>query len=58
LGQRCLKAKRLASHIWRDRRGANLIEYALLIGLVTLMILRLIIAVANWANGLWANFVL
>jgi len=48
----------LASHIWRDRRGANLIEYALLIGLVTLMILGLIIAVANWANGLWANFVL
>jgi Flp pilus assembly pilin Flp len=39
-------------------RGASVIEYALLIALVSLIILGLIIAVGKWVNGLWANFVI
>ena len=49
-------SKGLADRIWRELRGASVIEYALLIGIVILMVLGLIIAVGKWANGLWANF--
>jgi Flp pilus assembly pilin Flp len=48
----------LANRIWRDLRGASVIEYALLIALVSLIILGLIVAVGKWVNGLWANFVI
>jgi Flp pilus assembly pilin Flp len=51
-------SKGLVSRIWRDLRGASVIEYALLIGLIILMVLGLIIAVGKWTNGLWANFAL
>ena len=44
--------------LWRDRRGAALIEYALLIGLITLIVLGSIVAVRQWANGVLANFAL
>ena len=44
------------NHLWRDRRGASLIEYALLISLVTLAVLGLVIAVGSWASGMWAGF--
>jgi Flp pilus assembly pilin Flp len=43
----------LDKRLWRDERGASLIEYALLIGLVTLTVLGCIIAVGGWANGMW-----
>ena len=45
--------ERLANRIWRNRHGASLIEYALLIGLVTLIVLGFIIAVGSWVNGIW-----
>ena len=46
----------LRNRLWRDQRGAALIEYALLIGLVTLTVLPLIIAVGSWASSMWDNF--
>ena len=46
----------MANRIWRDLRGASVNVYALLIGLVILMVLGLIIAVGEWVNGMWANF--
>ena len=46
----------IARHLWRDRRGAALIEYTLLIGLITLTVLGAVIAAGSWANGIWANF--
>ena len=48
--------KILIKRFWRDERGASLIEYALLIGLVTLMALGFIIAVGSWVNGIWGGF--
>ena len=45
-----------ARRLWRDRRGAALIEYTLLIGLVTLTVLGAAIATGNWAHGMWVNF--
>ena len=47
----------MARRLWRDRRGAALIEYALLIGLVTLTVLGAVIAAGSWAHGVWVNFV-
>ena len=46
----------MAQRLWRDRRGAALIEYALLIGLVTLTVLGAVVATGSWAHGMWGNF--
>ena len=46
----------IARHLWRDRGGAALIEYTLLIGLITLTVLGTVIAAGSWANGIWVNF--
>ena len=46
----------IARRLWRDRRGAALIEYALLIGLITLTVLGAVIATGSWAPGMWVNF--
>ena len=49
--------KALLDRLGRDERGASLIEYALLVGLVTVSVLVLIIDFASWVHGMWANFV-
>jgi Flp pilus assembly pilin Flp len=46
----------IAWRLWRDRRGAALIENALLIGLITLTVLGAVIAIGSWAHGIWVNF--
>jgi pilus assembly protein Flp/PilA len=46
----------IAWRLWRDRRGASLIDYTLLIGLITLTVLGAVIAIGSWANGMWVNF--
>ena len=46
----------IARRLWRNRRGAALIEYTLLIGLITLTVLGAVIAAGSWANGIWVNF--
>ena len=46
----------IAWRLWRDRRGAALIDYTLLIGLITLTALGAVIAAGSWANGIWVNF--
>jgi Flp pilus assembly pilin Flp len=47
----------LRNRLWRDRRGAALIEHALLISLVILPVLATGTAVVHWANCKWANYV-
>jgi Flp pilus assembly pilin Flp len=44
----------LRNRLSRDRRGAALIEYALLISLVTLTGLGFIVAVGSRVNAFWA----
>ena len=46
----------IAQRLWRDRRGAALIDYVLLIGLITLAVLGAVIATGSWAHGMWVNF--
>jgi Flp pilus assembly pilin Flp len=50
--------KGLPDPLWRDRRGASLIEYALLISLISLVVIGFVSAVGKWANGVLANFLL
>ena len=42
----------IARRLRRDRRGAALIEYTLLIGLITLAVLGTVIVTGSWANGI------
>jgi len=46
----------IARRLWREQRGAALIDYALLIGLITLTVLGAVIAIGSWAHGMWVNF--
>jgi Flp pilus assembly pilin Flp len=46
----------MARRLWRDQRGAALIEYVLLIGLITLTVLGAVTAAGSWAHGMWVNF--
>jgi pilus assembly protein Flp/PilA len=38
-----------------DESGASLIEYSLLIGLITVLAVVAITAVGIWVNGQWTN---
>ena len=49
--------KALRNRLARDERGASLVEYALLVGLVTVSVLALLIDFASWATGMWTNFI-
>jgi len=49
-------SKVLTNRLRRDRRGASLIEQALLISLIILVVSGFIIAVGNWAISVWVNF--
>jgi Flp pilus assembly pilin Flp len=42
--------------IWRDQRGASLLEYTILIGLILLAVLPLIIYLGGWTSTTWTNF--
>lgn len=42
--------------LWSDQRGAALMEYTLLVGLITLAVLTLIISIGGWTSGIWTNF--
>jgi Flp pilus assembly pilin Flp len=46
----------IARRLWREQRGAALIDYALLIGLITLTVLGAVSATGSWAHGMWVNF--
>jgi pilus assembly protein Flp/PilA len=43
----------LDNHLWHDKRGAALIEYAVLIAVVTLAVLGAVVAIGSWVNGMW-----
>ena len=42
--------------LWSDQRGAALLEYTILVGLITLAVLTLIISVGGWTSSTWGNF--
>ena len=46
----------IARRLRLDQRGTALIEYTLLIGLITLTALGAVIVTGSWALGMWLNF--
>ena len=50
---RCIKWT--ATRLWTDESGASLLEYSILVGLITAGVIASVIAVANWTSGRWGN---
>jgi len=46
-------AKDIAIGLWKDRRGASLLEYSLLIGIIVAVTVGVITAVGTWVTGRW-----
>lgn len=46
-------AKTYVARLRDDRSGASLIEYSLLIGLITVLAVVAITAIGTWVNGRW-----
>lgn len=49
------KAQTALWQFGKNREGAALVEYSLLIGLITVGIVALITAVGIWVNGAWTD---
>ena len=45
---------KLVRRLGKDQKGAALIEYTVLLGILVVAVIALIIAVGNWVNGKWA----
>jgi len=45
--------KKFALRLRKDESGAAMIEYSVLIGLITAVTIAMVIAVGGWVNGEW-----
>jgi Flp pilus assembly pilin Flp len=49
------KIKSAAVRLWKDERGASLLEYSVLIGLIVAGVVATITAVGTWTSGRWTH---
>ncbi|MGD9966256.1 MAG: Flp family type IVb pilin [Hyphomonadaceae bacterium] len=47
--------KKLLAKFAKDESGAALVEYSLLIGLITVGVVAMVIAVGAWVTGEWTQ---
>jgi pilus assembly protein Flp/PilA len=47
------RTKDLAIRLWKDESGASLLEYSVLIGLITVAAITSISSVGTWVSGRW-----
>jgi len=47
--------KRTAVCLWKDEAGASLLEYSVLVGLITAAVVGTIGLVSVWTGGRWTN---
>ena len=47
--------KRSAIRLWNDESGASLLEYSVLVGLITAGVVGTIVTVAQWTGGRWSS---
>jgi pilus assembly protein Flp/PilA len=47
------RTKDLAIRLWKDESGASLLEYSVLIGLITVAAIGTISNVGTWVSGKW-----
>jgi pilus assembly protein Flp/PilA len=48
------RIKSTGVRLWKDERGASLLEYSVLIGLILAVSVGLIIGIGGWAQGRWS----
>ena len=46
---------KLVRRLAKDQKGAALIEYTVLLGILVVAVIALIVAVGNWVNGKWST---
>ena len=49
------KFNSIVARFLRDEEGASLIEYSILIGLITALVIAIIVVVGTWVQGAWTN---
>jgi len=49
------KIQDTARALWKDEKGAALIEYSLLIGFIVATVVLAVIAVGGWVSGRWTT---
>lgn len=49
------KFNNIVSRFLREEEGASLIEYSILIGLITALVIAIIVVVGTWVQGAWNN---
>jgi Flp pilus assembly pilin Flp len=49
------RIKSIAIRLWKDERGASLLEYSVLIGIILAITIVAVTFVGNWAGGQWAD---
>ena len=42
-------------HLWHDRGGASLIEYSILVALITMILVVGVSVAGSWAQGMWTH---
>ena len=47
------QTKALAVRLWKDERGASLLEYSMLIGLIIAVTVGVVASVGTWSSGQW-----
>jgi pilus assembly protein Flp/PilA len=49
------QVRSIAGRLRKDERGASLLEYSVLIGIILAISVGAIIAIGGWANTQWTN---
>ena len=49
------KFNKIVARFLRDEEGASLIEYSILIGLITALVIAIIVVVGGWVQQAWTN---
>ena len=52
---RVKRAFRLFTRLRKDDGGATLIEYSILIGLMTTVVMLLVLAISGWISDTWSS---
>jgi pilus assembly protein Flp/PilA len=51
--QHCIK--KVAFRLWVDESGASLLEYSVLVGLITAAVVGTLLGVSQWMSNKWSN---
>ena len=49
------RIKDAAVRLWTDESGASLLEYSVLVGLITAAVVGTLLGVSNWMGNKWSN---